>query len=63
VALGDDVAALVARAAVRLDLVVPAGALDEPVDQPLKVVGRQVLEMVLVLGGRHGSLGVLPRLR
>jgi len=62
---GDDVAAFVARATVPLDGVELDGAFDEPVDKALKVVGGEVIKVVLVFGGgcRCHRLSLLQRLR
>jgi hypothetical protein len=50
--VGDDIAALVPGAAVPLDLVEPGATFEEPADEPLKIVGGEVVEMVEVAGVR-----------
>lgn len=49
--VGNHIAALVSRAAVLLHLVELAGALDEPVDQTLEVVWREILKVIWMAGG------------
>ena len=65
--VGHHVTAFVARAAVPLHLIELFAALDEPVNQAFEVLGREVLEMVLVPGSRRGHgalflvLSILPQ--
>jgi hypothetical protein len=60
VLVGDDVAALVARAAVPLHFVELAGALGEEVDEALEVVGGEVFEVMGVVGCGCGGQALPP---